>query len=145
MRLEGGPNNSSPNSGSAGDARRRLNSGDARQVRNQAAELANDAQSLRRQLQGSGGTQNDLRAVDDVLKALRALESSTNLGDPVEMQQLSAVALDRLKKLEFDLRKRVDTTNSELFLSGSEEVPAKYRDPVAEYYRQLVKRAGGGK
>ena len=121
-----------------------MNSGDARQVRNQAGELANDAQSLRRQLQGSGGTQNDLRAVDDVLKALRALESSTNLGDPVEMQQLSAVALDKLKKLEFDLRKRVDTTNNDLFLSGSEEVPAKTKDQIYEYFRQLAKRAGGG-
>ena len=122
-----------------------MNQGDARQVRNQAGELASDAQSLRRQLQTSGGTQNDLRAVDDVLKALRSLESSTNLGDPVEMQQLSSVALDKLKKLEFDLRKRVDTTNDALFLSGSEEVPAKSKDTIFEYFRQLAKRAGGGK
>jgi hypothetical protein len=145
MRLEGGqPNNSTP-FGSAGDSRRRLNPGDARQVRNQAGELATDAQSLRRALQNAGGTQTDLRAIDDVLKALRSLESSTNLGDPVEMQQLSAVALDKLKKLEFDLRKRTDTTNNELFLSGSEEVPAKSKDTIYEYFRQLAKRAGGGK
>ena len=121
-----------------------MNAGDARQVRDQAGDLANDAQDLRRMLQGAGGTQNDLRAVDDVLKALRSLESSKNLGDPVEMQQLTAAALDKLKKLEFDLRKRVDTTNNDMFLSGSEELPAKFKDPIAEYYRQLAKRAGGG-
>ena len=145
MRLEGGPNSGSPMFGSAGDARRRMNDGEARQVRNQAGELANDAQDLRRQLQAGGGTQTDLRAIDDVLKALRSLESSKNIGDPVEMQQLTGVALDKLKKLEFDLRKRVDTTNNELFLSGSEEVPAKSKDQIFEYFRQLAKRAGGGK
>jgi hypothetical protein len=145
MRLDSGsPNNSSP-AGSAGDARRRMNDGDARQVRNQAGELANDAQNLRRQLQTGGGTQTDLRAIDDVLKALRELESSKNLGDPVEMQQLTGVALDKLKKLEFDLRKRVDTTNNELFLSGSEEVPARSASQIYECFRQLAKKAGGGK
>lgn len=53
------------------------------------------------------------------------------------MGELSAAALDRMKKLEFDLRRRTDTTSDELYLSGSEDAPARYRSLVDDYFRQL--------
>ena len=85
-----------------------------RDFRNQAAQLANDAQDLRRQLAQSGGTQQDLRNVDEVNKALQALK-----GDRV-----SAAALDKMKK------QRTDTTSDDMFLSGADDAPTKYR-PLA--------------
>jgi hypothetical protein len=65
-------------------------------------------------------------------------------GDWQGMAQLSAAALDKMKRLDFDLRKLTDQSNNELFVSGTDEAPAKYRDQVNEYYRQLSKKAGSG-
>ncbi len=58
------------------------------------------------------------------------------------LQELSAAALDQMKKLEFDLRKRTDTTSDSLFLSGSEDVPPRYRDMVNEDTRELSRKSG---
>lgn len=60
------------------------------------------------------------------------------------LAELSATALEKLKKLEFDLRKRTDTTSDQLFLSGSEDIPAPFRSVINEYYRRLAKKQGGG-
>jgi hypothetical protein len=112
-----------------------------RQWRNQAGQLLNDWQNTRRDLQNSGGTADDLRAVDEVLRALRAL-SSGNQEDVNGLQELSQAALERMRKFEFDLRRRLDTTSNELFLAGSENVPPKYRQQVEEYSKELAKRPG---
>ena len=118
-----------------------MNSGDVRQWRNQAGQLANDAQDLRRQLQQSGGKPSDLQAVDDVVRALREMSGGRADGNLNGLQELSAAALDKMQKLELDLRKRTDTTSNELFLSGADQAPPKYRPLVDEYYRELSKKA----
>ena len=64
--------------------------------------------------------------------------------DPQSLQQLSAAALEKLTKFEWDLRKRVDTSNNALYLSGSDEVPANYKDLIEQYYRALSKKKAGG-
>lgn len=105
--------------------------------------MTNDAQALRRQLQQSGASAEDLRAVDEVLRALRGMSDGMT-GNPTGLQQLSAAALDRMKKLEFDLRKRTDTTSDQLFLSGADEAPARYREQVDQYFRELSRGSGNG-
>ena len=127
-----------------GDARPGGNA-DMRQLRNQAGQLANDAQNLRRQLQQAGMNGKDLQPIDDVVKALRALDSEKLNADPRGVSELSATALDKMKKLEFDLRKRVDTTNDQLYLSGADDVPSSFKSLVEQYYRSLSKKGGGGK
>jgi hypothetical protein len=101
----------------------------------------NDAVDLRRQLQAAGATAQDLRAVDEVIRNLRALS-----GDPsasiAGLQSLSIAALEAMKKFEFDLRKRIDTSSDSLYLSGNDEAPAKYQPLVEEYFRELSKRSG---
>ena len=99
-----------------------------------------DAQALRRQLQQSGATQQDLQAVDEVLRALRGMSDVRGDGGLTGIQQLSASALERMRKLEFDLRQRTDTTSNQLFLSGTEDVPSRYRDQVQQYYRELSRQ-----
>jgi hypothetical protein len=115
-----------------------------RQWANQARELANDAAEVRRQLQAAGLPQGALQPVDEVAKALRALGDEKNYGDPEALQRLYGTALDKFKALEFEIRKRVDTTNEQLFLSGSDEAPPKYKNLIQEYYRTLSKKASGG-
>ena len=43
------------------------------------------------------------------------------------------------------MRKKVDTTNEQLFLSGSDEVPPKYKELIQEYHRALSKKGGKDK
>lgn len=134
-----------PGAMTGGDSRAGNFRGDARQMANQARNLANDAQNVRRNLQQSGVNARDLQPIDEVVKALRALGDEKVYGDPAGLQQLYATALDKFKKLEYDLRKRTDTTNQQLFLSGSEDVPPNFKALIDEYYRTLSKKAGGGK
>jgi len=61
-------------------------------------------------------------------------------GEPRGLPQLLA-AVDRLKRFEFDLRKKVETDDQRLFLSGSDEVPVGFREAVEEYYRALAKKS----
>jgi len=136
MTADGGP--------SGGDARATMGGGDLRQVRNQFNQLANQGQDLRRQLQQAGGQPQDLKAVDDMIKSLRALGGEGSVADIKGMQELSASTLDKLRKFDLDLRKRVDSSNDQLFLSGNEDTPAKYRGLVDEYYRALSKKTGSG-
>jgi hypothetical protein len=113
--------------------------GDLRQLRDRAGQLSADAEALRRQLQASGSQRQDLATMDDVIRALRALDSQGMKTDPRELADLSTAALDKLRKLEFELRKRTDTTSDELYLSGSDDAPPQYRSLIDEYYRALSK------
>jgi len=119
--------------------------GDVRQLANQAKQLAGDAQSIRNQLQKAGVNPKDLTPVDDVVKALQALGNEKNLQNPAGVNELYQTAVDRFKSLEFEIRKRVDTSNGQLLLSGSEDVPPAFRSLIEEYYRTLSKKGGGGK
>jgi aspartate/methionine/tyrosine aminotransferase len=120
--------------------------GNARDMANQATQLANDAQQLAQQIQASGGTQSDRQAMDEVAKALRALGDVKAYRDPEGLAQLSQAAADKLKQAEFNLRKKADTTSNQLFLSGSDQVPANFQALVEAYSRALSnsKKKGGG-
>ena len=131
-------------SSSGGDARP---TGDSRQVANQAKQLANDAQQIRGDLQRAGVQAKDFKPVDDVIKALQNMTNEKNLQNPKGLQDLYSTAVEKFKMLEFEMRKRVDTTNEQLFLSGSDDVPPAFRSLIEQYYRSLNKKptaAGGG-
>lgn len=113
-----------------------------RQLANQARQLANDAAAVGQQLRQAGVNPKDLTPVDDVVKALRAMGDEKNLKNPAGLQELYSTAVQKFKALEFEIRKRVDTSNEQLFLSGSEEVPASFRTLIEEYYRTLAKKGG---
>jgi hypothetical protein len=93
---------------------------------------------MRRQLQQAGGTRQDLQSVDDFVNALHQLGSEK--GNAENLPGLSEAALDKIRKIEFDLRKRTDMSNDELFVSGGDDAPTKYRALVDEYYRELSKK-----
>jgi hypothetical protein len=99
---------------------------------------------MRQALQQAGATGKDLAAVDDIVKLLKQMDGAASNGDPRGLQQLSATALEKLTKFEWDLRKRVDTSNDALYLSGSDEVPATYKDLIEQYTKALAKKKAGG-
>jgi hypothetical protein len=132
-RLAGGPY--------GGDARPGDGGYDPRQTRNQFGQMAADAGELRRQLQAGGATAGDLRAIDDVARYLREMSSGRLDGNPLGLQELTASALETMRKLEFDLRKRTDPTSDELYLAGADQAPPQYRPIVSEYFRELSRQS----
>jgi hypothetical protein len=72
------------------------------------------------------------------------MAANRSYDNSAELRALENTALDKMKKLEFDLRKRIDTTNQQMYLSGSDDVPAAFRPQIEEYYRALSKQSGGG-
>ena len=80
-----------------------------------------------------------------MIKTLREMGSDKLDGNPQGLQQLAQAALERIQKLDYDLRKRTDTTNDQLFLSGSDEAPPQYRPLIDEYFRKLSKDATGAR
>ena len=87
----------------------------------------------------------DFTVGDDVVKALQALGNEKNIQNPAGLQELFQTAVQRFKALEFEVRKKVDTSNEQLFLSGSEDVPPAYRKLIEEYSRALAKKGGKDK
>jgi negative regulator of replication initiation len=114
-----------------------------RQIASQARQLANDASDVKRQLQQAGVAPKDLTPVDDVVKALQALGNEKNLQNPKGVQELFETAVQKYKALEFEIRKRVDTSSDQLLLSGSEEVPPAFKKLIEEYSKALAKKGGG--
>ena len=120
-----------------GDARpngRAYSADEIRQYRREYQERVRQAEDLRRVLADAGASTRDL---NDVINQLRGFDSDKLYNDPRALQELQAAALDRLKKFEFDLRKKIGSDNNQLGLSGSDEVPAAQRQNVEEYFRKL--------
>jgi hypothetical protein len=130
-----------PQGGAARDARPNGAAGpstgpknnDARQFGRELRELTGNAEEIRRRLAEAGVNARDLESV------IQELRGVTAGGDPRGLQQLQA-AVDHLKRFEFELRKKAGTDNQHLFLSGSDEVPAGFRQAIEEYYRALAKK-----
>jgi len=91
---------------------------------------------LRRELQNAGVAAKDL---DDVIAQLQQLGNKGAYKDLAGLEKLQAAALEKLQTFEFNLRKKAEPNQDSLALSGSDEVPAGFRDQIAEYYRQLAK------
>ena len=82
----------------------------------------------------------EARAKRAILGQLRQLTNDRLYADPNGLAQLQAAATEQLKKFEFNLRKQVDGDKQPLSLSGSDEVPAGFRQAIEEYYRALAKK-----
>src|SRR5712672_1217972 len=83
----------------------RWNADDIRQFRGQFREWANDAEGLRRQLQQAGVSPRDL---DEALRDLRNFDNDRVYADPKGLEQHQAAAIEKLKKVEFALRRKAD-------------------------------------
>jgi hypothetical protein len=114
----------------------RLSDEDIRQLRNEARQYANDAQDLRGMLRGFNV---DPKELEQILAALRQLEDERVYKDAKELQSLQTFATEGLKRLEFGLRRQVESGDEAVVLAGSDEVPDQFKKMVQEYYRSLGK------
>jgi hypothetical protein len=114
----------------------RLSDEDIRQLRNEARQYANDAQDLRGMLRGFNV---DPKELEQILAALRRLEDERVYKDAKELQSLQTFATEGLKRLEFGLRRQVESGDEAVVLAGSDEVPDQFKKMVQEYYRSLGK------
>ena len=80
------------------------------------------------------------RDLNEVINQLRQFDSDKLFNDPKALEQLHAAALAKVKEFDFNLRKKAGSDNSQLSLSGSDEVPAGFRKDIEEYYKRLAQR-----
>jgi hypothetical protein len=123
------------------DARGGIDPQDARNLRNQAGQDLKTADALRNLMQQSGI--KDLQNIDEYIKTLQTLAGDKVYNDPNALQHLQSAALEKIQKVDLDLRKRLDRTSDQLFLNGTQDVPAASKALVDEYYKRIGK--GGGK
>jgi len=81
----------------------------------------------------------DPKEFDEIMKRLRELDSERVYQDVEELARLQAQVTDSAKRVEYDLRRKVEGADAQLLLSGSDEVPEKFRKSVEQYYRSLSK------
>ena len=130
-----------PQGGSMGDARPmgRFTGEQTRQFRGEARQRAQDAEQLRRLL---GQQKIDAKELDEIIKGLRKLDDESVYANPETLARLEQAVTDNIKRFEYMLRRRLDANASQVFLSGTDDVPEQYRKLVEQYYRSLSKGAG---
>ncbi len=129
--------NGGPPSGLGGNGTARLGPTDIRQLRSELGQRAQDAESLRKDLEASGVSSPQAAAL---AQRLQGLATDRNFKDPMGLADLTAQVSNDIKMLEYALRREADGDRPALQLSGSEELPPGYRAMVEEYYRTLGKK-----
>jgi hypothetical protein len=123
---------------SSRDGAPRFRQGDARQFQREFGERRDEAQQLRDELRREGVDTQDL---DAIIEQLGQLDNRRAYADPRGIAELQAQIIQGLKEFEYVLRRQlVGDDTRELLLSGSDEVPASYRELVEEYYRALAEQ-----
>jgi hypothetical protein len=81
-----------------------------------------------------------------LIDRLKALEDAREYQNPLDFEKLRLSVVEGAKQFEYALRRKIEGGDKDqLFLSGSDEVPAGYRDLVEEYYRSLSRTGGATK
>ncbi len=125
------------NGGGAGDRRPGgMTTDDVRQFRNEAQRYTRDAEQLRRLLQNE---KIDPKEIDALLRNLRQLADDRVYKDVEELARLQAQVTDSAKRIEYDLRRKLEAKEGQVLLSGADEVPEQFRKVVEQYYRSLSK------
>jgi hypothetical protein len=110
-----------------------------RQFRGESRQRAADAEQLKKLLQGQ---KIDTRELDEIIKGLRKLDDESSYGNAEGLARLEQSVTDDVKRFEYTLRRRLDANASQVFLSGTDDVPEQYRKLVEQYYRSLSKAGG---
>jgi len=110
---------------------------DFRQLRRETQERVADAQELRRLMDRHSTQEQNL---DQILNALKRLDSARNYSDPEEVARLKQ-AIDLLRQVELDLSRELAqlVQKEKYFYSDDNEAPARYKKLVEEYYKTLAR------
>lgn len=125
-----------PQEGPTADGFPGLSPEETRQFQRELRERRQDMEELRRELEGEGIEAGEL---ERIAARLRELERQRTFGAPRGLEELQAAVIQGLKEFEFGLRRQMGLgIDRDLLLTGSDEVPAGYRELVEEYYRALA-------
>jgi hypothetical protein len=80
-----------------------------------------------------------VKDLDDLIRRLRDLDSARVYNDLAGLTQLQAQLAEGFRRFEFDLRRKLDQSGSQLLLTGPDQAPAEYRKAIEEYYRLLAR------
>ena len=115
----------------------RLSPDDTRQFRREFRDRRESAEGLRRELAGQGV---DVKELDRLITRLRELEARRGYDDAEEIARLQAAVIEGFKAFEFALwRATEQQSGAEPRLGGTDQVPARFRALVEEYYRSLAR------
>ena len=132
-----------PNGGGGGRQPGNVSPGDVRQFRREIRKRVQEARELQRILEQEDLEELDGRQLDEVVAALRQLDSERVYSDLAEVERLQAQIIEGLKQLEFGLRRELEGEDRDrVFVSGSDEVPTGFRKLVDEYYKALSRNPG---
>ena len=109
---------------------------DVRQWQREFRERGMEAQELQRMLRAEN--LGDVGDLGEIIQAMRALDDPRLYQDADELARLQTFVLEELKRFEYRLRREVDSDSEELYLAGSEEAPAGFRDLIEEYFKSLA-------
>ena len=114
-----------------------------RQYQSELGERTEQVVDLRNQLREANRSTADL---DEVLAIMQRFQNEDLFADPEALADLSTQMVDRLKRLEFSLRRDVEgEAERGATLTGADEVPDGYRRLVEEYYRTLARGSSGNR
>jgi hypothetical protein len=120
-----------------GGAPRQLSDEELRQYQSQIEQRADQIRDLRNDMSAMGRPIEDL---DAVLESMARLDDRGVITDPRALAEIHQGMLDRLKRMEFGLRREVEgDTGRNPTLSGSDDVPDGYRPLVEDYFRALAR------
>jgi hypothetical protein len=108
---------------------------EVRQLRREFCERVKDAENLRREL----ARQNlDVPDLGEIIRRMEEFEKKQIFLNPLGLEKLEEDVLADLKQFEYWLRRELEGIGEEqLYLAGSDQVPADYRQLVEEYFRSL--------
>ncbi|MDA1095270.1 MAG: DUF4175 family protein, partial [Acidobacteria bacterium] len=109
---------------------------DVRQWQREFRERGSDAQELQRLLNAENF--GDVGDLNQVIQAMEQLDDPRAYQDADEIARLQSFVLEGLKRFEYRLRREVDGDSDDLYLAGSEEAPAEFRDLIDEYFKLLA-------
>lgn len=119
-----------------GQPTRSVGGGDARQFSRELGLRRAAAEELRGELARQGV---DVRELDEIIRALRRLESDRRIGDPKGLADLEGEVIEGLKDFEYSLYRRLGLIDPKGPAQGTRApIPPEYRAAVEEYYRSLA-------
>jgi hypothetical protein len=115
----------------------RFRNDEERQLNREFEQRLADAQDLRRLLDRNSTQMENL---DKVIQSLRKAGAYTNYDDPEQIARLK-LAVDYMRKVEFDLARNLERLNLEdkYFSTEDSEAPSAFQKLVEEYFRSIAK------
>jgi len=106
-----------------------------RQLSREFRERVQDAENLRRELARQA---LDVPDLSEIIRRMEEFEKKQIFLNPLGLEKLEEDVLADLKQFEYWLRRELEGIGEEqLYLAGSDQVPADYRQLVEEYFRSL--------